>query len=69
MTADDLVATGRMDPEFLASEQRTMYGPFFRQEFYGTFEESDEQLFTEAEIQDMLDPSAEMLFPNGRLSP
>lgn len=66
VTAEDLIETGRMSREFLESEERTMYGPFFRQEYYGTFEESDEQLFTEAEIQDMLDPNAKMLFPPGK---
>ena len=63
--AEDLIETGRMSREFLEHERRIMYAPFFRQEYFGTFEESDEQLFTEAEIQGMLNPNAKMLFPPG----
>lgn len=60
-----MILTGRITAAFIEHERRTMYGPFFRQEYYGTFEENDEQLFTEAEIQGMLDPHAKMLFPIG----
>lgn len=65
VTADDMILTGRITAEFIEHERRTMYGPFFKQEYYGQFVESYEQLFTEAEIQGMLDPSAKMLFPVG----
>jgi hypothetical protein len=58
VTAHDV---SRISEDFLADERRQLPAPIFRQEYGCSFEETDDQLFTEEMITGALDNEIEPL--------